>query len=149
VTVHEYSCHVRFSDVDVYGHVNNVLYFEYFQEARLAFLTAIGYRGRGPGGLVVAHVRVDYRRPIVLRTEPYVVTTTVTRVGSSSFELASRIVDGPGPGPGPGSGLGYADARSVMVGFDPATQSSRPLSDHEREVLTGRLDEKLSPPRRS
>jgi acyl-CoA thioester hydrolase len=147
VTVHEYSCHVRFSDVDVYGHVNNVLYFEYFQEARLAFLTAIGCRGPGAVGLVVAHVRVDYRRPIVLRTEPYVVTTTVTRVGSSSFELASRIVDGPGLGSR--SALGYADARSVMVGFNASTQTSRPLSDHEREVLTGRLDEELSPPRRS
>jgi acyl-CoA thioester hydrolase len=28
---HEYTCHVRFSDVDVYGHVNNVKYFEYYQ----------------------------------------------------------------------------------------------------------------------
>ena len=30
-----YPVHVRFSDVDVYGHVNNVKYFEYFQEARI------------------------------------------------------------------------------------------------------------------
>ena len=26
---------VRWSDVDAYGHVNNVKYFEYFQEARI------------------------------------------------------------------------------------------------------------------
>jgi acyl-CoA thioester hydrolase len=26
---HVYDCNVRFSDVDVYGHVNNVKYFEY------------------------------------------------------------------------------------------------------------------------
>ena len=38
---HEYSCHVRFSDVDVYGHVNNVKYFEYYQEARIDFLTGV------------------------------------------------------------------------------------------------------------
>ena len=31
-----YPVHVRFSDVDVYGHVNNVKYFEYFQEARIS-----------------------------------------------------------------------------------------------------------------
>ena len=31
-----YPVHVRFSDVDAYGHVNNVKYFEYFQEARIA-----------------------------------------------------------------------------------------------------------------
>ena len=34
---HVYDCQVRFSDVDVYGHVNNVKYFEYYQEARIAF----------------------------------------------------------------------------------------------------------------
>ena len=38
---HVYECHVRFSDVDVYGHVNNVKYFEYFQEARIAFLMSL------------------------------------------------------------------------------------------------------------
>ena len=29
MTRHTYDCRVRFSDVDVYGHVNNVKYFEY------------------------------------------------------------------------------------------------------------------------
>ena len=38
---HVYDCHVRFSDVDVYGHVNNVKYFEYFQEARIAFILSL------------------------------------------------------------------------------------------------------------
>ena len=33
-----YPLHVRFSDVDVYGHVNNVKYFEYFQEARIPLI---------------------------------------------------------------------------------------------------------------
>ena len=42
MTRHDYACHVRFSDVDVYGHVNNVKYFEYYQEARLAFLSSLG-----------------------------------------------------------------------------------------------------------
>ena len=37
---HVYDAHVRFSDVDVYGHVNNVKYFEYYQEARIAMITA-------------------------------------------------------------------------------------------------------------
>ena len=35
--VGHYPVHVRFSDVDVYGHVNNVKYFEYFMEARILF----------------------------------------------------------------------------------------------------------------
>ena len=33
-----YPVQVRFSDVDVYRHVNNVKYFEYFQEARILLI---------------------------------------------------------------------------------------------------------------
>ena len=42
---HVYDCHVRFSDVDVYGHVNNVKYFEYYQEARIAFILSLAGDG--------------------------------------------------------------------------------------------------------
>ncbi|MGH3317205.1 MAG: acyl-CoA thioesterase, partial [Nocardioidaceae bacterium] len=42
---HRYSCRVRWSDVDSYGHVNNVKYFEYFQEARIAFLSHLTHSG--------------------------------------------------------------------------------------------------------
>ena len=41
VTSH-YPIHVRFSDVDVYGHVNNVKYFEYLQEARISMIARAG-----------------------------------------------------------------------------------------------------------
>ena len=93
---HTYDCHVRFSDVDVYGHVNNVKYFEYFQEARLAScLAGPPTDGSAPtSSVVVARVDVDYKRPILFRPEPYAVGTWVTRVGSSSFTLAAEIKDG-------------------------------------------------------
>ena len=90
---HVYPCHVRFSDVDVYGHVNNVKYFEYFQEARIALVLSLSGDGTGAqsvDALVVARIDVDYRRPILFRPEPYVVQTWVTRVGTSSFVLSCR-----------------------------------------------------------
>ena len=73
---HVYDCHVRFSDVDIYGHVNNVKYFEYFQEARIAFLMSLGDPLLDPGAdptmrQVVARIDVDYKRPILFRPEPY------------------------------------------------------------------------------
>ena len=45
------TCHVRFSDVDVYGHVNNVKYFEYYQEARIAFILSLGRRDVRPAAV--------------------------------------------------------------------------------------------------
>jgi acyl-CoA thioester hydrolase len=124
---HEYACHVRFSDVDVYGHVNNVKYFEYYQEARLAFLMSLG-RDAGEKGfsLVVARLDVDYKRPILFRPEPYLVESWVTRVGRSSFDINSEIRDGE---------TVLSRAQAAMVTFDLEEQRSRPLTDGERRRL--------------
>jgi acyl-CoA thioester hydrolase len=140
---HLYHCHVRFSDVDVYGHVNNVKYFEYYQEARIAFVLALS-----DGELltesslrqVVAGVDVDYKRPILFRAEPYVVETWVTRIGTSSYDMASRIVDLAGDGRDDAEGTLYSRAQVRMVAFDTATQRSRPLRDVERTRLEGVLE---------
>jgi acyl-CoA thioester hydrolase len=138
VSRHRYLCHVRFSDVDVYGHVNNVKYFEYFQEARIAFILALADPDPNPDpdahaepGLrqVVARIDVDYKRPILFRPEPYVVETWATRVGTSSYDLHARIVDDPA-----GSTV-YSTAQVRLVAFDPSVQRSRPLSTDERARL--------------
>ena len=125
---HHYDCRVRFSDVDVYGHVNNVKYFEYYQEARLGFLTSLGQEGQEVPGLhlVVARIDVDYKRPILFRSDPYVVETWVTRVGGSSFDLTAEIKDGDQV---------LSRAEAVLVIFDLDTHSPRPLTEQERTRL--------------
>lgn len=127
---HQYDCRVRFSDVDVYGHVNNVKYFEYYQEARLGFLSSLG-GGEGDFALVVARVAVDYRRPILFRTEPYAVDTWVVRVGRSSFTLGSEIRDGSEV---------LSRAETVLVTFDIETRRARPLREIESERLLADLN---------
>ena len=128
---HEYTCHVRFSDVDVYGHVNNVKYFEYYQEARIDFLRSMRSDDEPHLATVVARIDVDYRRPILFRPEPYVVRTWVTRVGTSSYSLASDISD---------DHTVLSRAQAVLVAFDMSSQRSRPLRDAERQVLEGALE---------
>ncbi|MGH3357746.1 MAG: acyl-CoA thioesterase [Nocardioidaceae bacterium] len=118
---HSYECWVRWSDVDAYGHVNNVKYFEYFQEARIE---AMG-RSVAPDGLrgfVVARTVVGYRRPVLFRPEPYRIETRATRLGRSSFDLDAAILDGD---------KRLASSRTTIVAFDGASQHSRPLTDAE------------------
>jgi acyl-CoA thioester hydrolase len=132
VTRHVFSLHTRFSDVDVYGHVNNVKYFEYYQEARLAFLTSLGRaEEEGRFAVVVARVDVDYKRPILFRTEPYAVESWVTRVGRSSFGLAAQIKDGD---------TVLSQAEAVLVTFDLTSQAARPLTDSERDRLAAVIE---------
>ena len=110
-----YPVQVRFSDVDVYRHVNNVVYFEYFQEARIRLFMELG-RGltRGHGlGVVVARTDVDYLAPITLRAEPYDCWSQVAHVGRTSLVVEAEIANGE---------QALARARVVVVFFDGTTQ---------------------------
>jgi acyl-CoA thioester hydrolase len=126
-----YPLHVRFSDVDAYGHVNNVKYFEYFQEARISVM---GKLRRDPDhaampSMVVAQSDVTYRRPILFRPEPYDVYSWVSRIGRTSMVIEAEIVAEGGP---------LARGRFVMVFVDPATGRSVEPPAELREQL-GRL----------
>ena len=136
---HIYDCHVRFSDVDVYGHVNNVKYFEYYQEARIAFIQSLDEPLLDPSAestmrQVVARIDVDYNRPIQLRPEPYAVETWVNRIGTSSYDLGCRISGGKA------DDTVYSTAEVRLVAFDVSTQRSRPLTDPERRRLEAVLE---------
>ena len=116
-----HAVHVRFSDVDVYRHVNNVKYFEYLQEARVRLLAATGQLD-----LVVAQTDVDYRVPILLRPEPYDVWSRVSRIGRTSMTIDAEIGDGD---------TVLARSRVVMVFWDPATGRPVPPPAEARERL--------------
>ena len=109
-----YPVQVRFSDVDVYGHVNNVKYFEYLQESRIA-LTAGIWADLERASIVVAQTDVDYRRPILFRPEPYDAWSWVSRVGSRSASIDSVICEGE---------TVLARARVTIVFFDSRSQRS-------------------------
>ncbi len=123
-----YPVHVRFSDVDVYGHVNNVKYFEYFQEARIQLMVTQG-RELGEGyHLVVAQTDVDYKRPILFRAEPYDCRTWVSRIGDTSVVFESVVRDGDQV---------LALARVVGVCIDSATGRPAPVPDAFRALVAG------------
>jgi acyl-CoA thioester hydrolase len=129
VSRHRYQLNVRFSDVDLYRHVNNVKYFEYYQEARLALLGSLGRLDEAVSSgftTVVARIGVEYKRPILFRPEPYVVETWVKRVGTSSYTLGSEIKDG---------GTVLSAAEVVAVRFDMGRQRACPLTEEERNLL--------------
>lgn len=126
-----YPVHVRFSDVDVYGHVNNVKYFEYFMEARI-LMTARLWKGMPDGtpepSMVVAQTDVDYKLPILFRPEPYDAWSGISRVGERSMTIESEICDGD---------TVLSRARVAMVFVDPTTGKAAPPPEAYRERLLG------------
>jgi acyl-CoA thioester hydrolase len=128
---HRYECQVRFSDVDLYRHVNNVKYFEYLQEARIDLLRLEERSAGEPEvSVVVVAVDVEYNRPILLRYDPYPIDTWVEGVGRSSLTLGSEVTDGREV---------LARARAVVVGFDATSSRARPLPEWLRDRAEARL----------
>jgi acyl-CoA thioester hydrolase len=134
MSVFTYPMLVRWSDIDSYDHVNNVRYFDYLQEARIAFMAQLVGSTTGEFfsefPCVLASQSVDYLRPILLRHPPYEVEVWVDSVGTSSYTLGSRIVDRDGP-----DVLVYAKASSVLVGVEAVTHAKRNLGAAERDAL--------------
>ena len=118
----------RFSDLDVLGHVNNVVYAVYLEEARVRLLTELGRRGVTVPPMVVARQEIDYARPLTLKPEPVEVVTWVESVGGSSYVVSYEIRDD--------DGTVAARARTVVVCFDPATGRSAAIPDDLRSALS-------------
>ncbi|WP_232676250.1 thioesterase family protein [Nocardioides sp. R-C-SC26] len=128
-----YDVHVRFSDVDAYRHVNNVVYFEYFQESRIRLLAQVARDAGVVGNVVVAAADVGYLAPMLQRSEPYLCRSSIVAVGSRSVTVAGEIVD-----PADQARV-YARARVTLVFFDPATQRSAEPPAALRETLMALL----------
>jgi len=124
-----YPVQVRFSDVDVYRHVNNVVYFEYLQEARIRMFMELGRDAPRARALkvVLAQADVDYLAPITLRAEPYECRSQIAQVGRTSLVIESEIADGDRP---------LALARVVLVFFDPETdRPTEPPADYRERLV--------------
>ncbi len=114
---HEYEFTVRWSDLDSYGHVNNVRVFDYIAEARVH----LNPDPDGPHRMavaaadgmlwMVARQDVDYLGQILLRPEPYVVRTAIGRLGRTSATTVAEVVD-------PTDGRVLVRTRTVVVSGD-------------------------------
>jgi acyl-CoA thioester hydrolase len=125
-----YPVQVRFSDVDVYGHVNTVKYFEYFQEGRIALLAHL-LRDAGPAAqqpqLVVAQTDVDYRTPILFRSEPYDMWSRVAHLGTTSLQIEAEIRD---------TETVLSRSRVTVVLWDPVSGGPTEPTSVQRQLLT-------------
>lgn len=87
----------RWSDLDRFGHVNNVTYLDYLQEGRIRMMEAVlpGVAVTGELGSVWFVVRqdVDYLAQVNYRASAWCVRTAVVGVGRTSLTLASEICD--------------------------------------------------------
>lgn len=130
-------CAVRWSDLDSYGHVNNVKVLDYVMQARIVATTqwdpAMTREGAGEASLnwLIARQDVDYVNQISHRVRPYRVRTAPVALGDSSITLAAEVFD-------PEEDTLFARSRTVLVAADRQMRKTQ-LPDSVRERLAARL----------
>ena len=125
---HVFSCPVRWSDMDAYGHVNNARFLTYLEDARIDLLftkaNAEGVAGLA-GGVLVKHQEIEYVRPVEFG-DPLRIELWIRDIRAASFTvdyLASvrdRVV---------------ATASTVLVTYDLGARALRRLDAEERDFL--------------
>lgn len=131
---HVYRCQVRWGDMDALGHVNNVRYLDYLQEARIDMFWSAPQRDGGhvmEFDLVVARNEIDYLVPLIWSHEPLTIEVWVTQIKNASFEVAYEMKRGE---------IVHARAKSVLVQFDLEAQHSRRIGEQEKQLLERYLD---------
>ncbi|WP_406459782.1 acyl-CoA thioesterase [Streptomyces sp. NBC_01622] len=121
---HIYRCPLRWADMDAYGHVNNVVFLRYLEEARIDFLFRPDKDFKQ--GSVVARHEIDYKRQLVHRHAPVDIELWVTEIRAASFTITYEVKDGDHV---------YVRASTVIVPFDFEAQRPRRITAEEREFL--------------
>lgn len=84
---------MRWADLDLLGHVNNVTYLDYVGEARESL-----FAGHPAATAPVGRYQVEFAKPLVFRRAPVLVDTWVTDVGDDTMTLTHEVYDEPTDG---------------------------------------------------
>ena len=121
---YEISLEVAFRDIDAMGHVNNAVFFAYFETARIKYLGEILERSGLLGTellalpLILVEANCTYKSPALL-TEMLHIGTGISRFGNKSFDMLYRVVGE--------DGRLVAYGKTVQVMYDYVTRSAFPI----------------------
>jgi acyl-CoA thioester hydrolase len=83
----------RFSDLDPLGHVNNVAFHDYLQEARMGLIGDLDAVVNDDFAQIVVSQEIRHVRPLGYSREPVVIEATVTDIARTSYSIVYRVLD--------------------------------------------------------
>ena len=83
----------RFSDLDPLGHVNNVAYHDYLQEARMGLISELDAVVNDDYAQVVVSQEIRHVKPLGYSREPVVIEAQVTDLARTSYSIVYRVLD--------------------------------------------------------
>jgi len=118
---------MRWSDMDAFGHVNNAMYFTYFEQARVDWLVSIGVAHE----LVLANISCTFLQPMKYPAE-LEVCLYAGPPGRSSLNTYYEVRDRPH------TGQLCALGHGTIVWYDSVAGRSCPIPDEVLQYLETR-----------
>ena len=121
---------VAWADMDSFGHVNNVVYFRYFENARVAYLDRVGWfrsmteTGLGP---ILGSTNARFRKPVAYPDRAHlgvrVIDTQVDRVTFEQVMVSTRW------------DAVAAEGQAVVVSYDYRANGKAPIPEAIRRAI--------------
>lgn len=119
---------VLWGEMDAFRHVNNVVYFRYFENARVEYLRQLGWAlGSQPVGTILASIEARFRRPLTY-PDTILIGVRVTEVGPDRLSMEHRIVSR-------NQQAVTTDGHGVIVTYDYAQNRKAPVPDEMRKAI--------------
>ena len=118
----------RFSDLDPLGHVNNVVFHDYLQEARVGLIGGLEWVVGSGFSQIVVEQRIRHVTPLGYDHAPIRIDVWIESLARSSYVLGYRVRDE--------NDVLVAEATSRLAVVDP--ESGRPI--RIPEALRARLE---------
>lgn len=125
---HTLPIQLRFNDVDKFGHVNNTIYFTYYDLGKTEyFATVYPSIDWEKDGMVVVHIDASFISQIV-GTSSVAVQTAVVEIGNKSMTLVQQVID-------THTREVKCLCKSILVAFDLEKHDSKEIPEEWKEAI--------------
>jgi acyl-CoA thioester hydrolase len=121
---------VQWGELDAYGHVSNVVFFRYFESARVLYLERCGFiesYDRHKIGVILHSTSCRFRRPLFY-PDTALVGTRAAEIAEDRFTMAYAMVSA-------ASGATVAEGEATVVSYDYNTRQVVPIPEDVRASI--------------
>lgn len=120
---------IRFNDVDKFGHVNNTVYFQFYDTAKTDYIASV-CKGVDWERLAIVVVKIDAEFVAQIKANDHIAgRTRVVKIGNKSFHLEQDVID-----------VDTQEVKSrcfsIMVLYDLEHQQNIPIPDEWRQAIS-------------
>jgi acyl-CoA thioester hydrolase len=121
---------VQWGDQDAFAHVNNTVYFRWFESARIAYMDGLGFPAMLQAqeiGPILAAISANYRRQVTF-PDHVQIGARITRLGRTSVTMEHGLYSEAGKAIA-------ADATSTIVVYDYSLRRPHPIPPGLRKAI--------------